>query len=78
MKPVNVGLLGLGTVGCGTVNVLSRNAEEITRRAGRGICVTHAAARNLDSHVSALLKVFVSPQRQQMLLMTRMWMLLLS
>lgn len=49
MKPVNVGLLGLGTVGCGTVNVLTRNAEEITRRAGRGICVTHAAARNLDS-----------------------------
>jgi homoserine dehydrogenase len=49
LKPVNVGLLGLGTVGCGTVNVLQRNAEEITRRAGRGICVTHAAARNLES-----------------------------
>ncbi|RLA35668.1 MAG: homoserine dehydrogenase [Gammaproteobacteria bacterium] len=47
MNPVNVGLLGLGTVGGGTVNVLQRNAAEITRRAGRGIRVTHAAARNL-------------------------------
>ena len=49
MKPVKVGILGLGTVGCGTVSVLSRNAEEITRRAGRGIEVSHAAARNLNS-----------------------------
>lgn len=48
MKPVNVGLLGLGTVGGGTVNVLRRNAEEITRRAGRGIVISHAAARSLD------------------------------
>ena len=46
MKPVNVGVLGLGTVGGGTVSVLKRNAEEITRRAGRGIVVTHAAARD--------------------------------
>jgi homoserine dehydrogenase len=49
LKPVNVGLLGLGTVGGGTVNVLARNGKEITRRAGRGIQVTHAAARNLDA-----------------------------
>jgi homoserine dehydrogenase len=49
LKPVNVGLLGLGTVGGGTVNVLQRNAAEITRRAGRGIRVTHAAARDLDA-----------------------------
>ncbi len=49
MKPVKVGILGLGTVGCGTANVLTRNAEEITRRAGRGIEVSHAAARNLNS-----------------------------
>ena len=48
MKPVNVGLLGLGTVGGGTFNVLKRNAEEITRRAGRGIRITHAAAREYD------------------------------
>lgn len=48
MKPVNVGLLGLGTVGCGTVNVLSRNGDEIARRAGRGIEVTKASARDLS------------------------------
>ncbi len=48
MNPVKVGLLGLGTVGGGTVNVLTRNAQEIARRAGRGIIVTHASARNLD------------------------------
>ncbi|MCP3666087.1 MAG: homoserine dehydrogenase [Gammaproteobacteria bacterium] len=48
MEPVNVGLLGLGTVGGGTVSVLSRNAEEIARRAGRGIRITHAAAREYD------------------------------
>jgi len=48
VDPVKVGLLGLGTVGGGTVNVLQRNAEEIARRAGRGIVVTHAAARDLN------------------------------
>lgn len=47
MKPVKVGLLGLGTVGGGTVSVLRRNAEEIQRRAGRGIEVVIAAARDL-------------------------------
>ncbi len=47
MNPVKVGLLGLGTVGGGTVNVLRRNAEEIARRAGRGIQITHASARDL-------------------------------
>jgi homoserine dehydrogenase len=46
LKPVKVGLLGLGTVGCGTVNVLLRNAEEISRRAGRDIQVIAAAARD--------------------------------
>ncbi|HPE78399.1 MAG: homoserine dehydrogenase [Sedimenticolaceae bacterium] len=45
MNPVKVGLLGLGTVGGGTLNVLVRNASEIARRAGREILVTHAAAR---------------------------------
>ena len=48
MNPVNVGLLGLGTVGGGTVNVLKRNALEIEGRAGRGIVVTHAAARDIS------------------------------
>jgi homoserine dehydrogenase len=48
LNPVNVGLLGLGTVGGGTFNVLNRNADEITRRAGRGIRISHAAARDFD------------------------------
>ena len=48
MKPIHVGLLGLGTVGGGTLTVLRRNAEEITRRAGREIRVVRAAVRNLD------------------------------
>jgi homoserine dehydrogenase len=49
LEPVKVGLLGLGTVGSGTVRVLKRNSDEITRRAGRGIELVAAAARNLDS-----------------------------
>ena len=54
MDPVKVGLLGLGTVGGGTVNVLQRNAEEIARRAGRGIVITHAAARELNNpHITS-------------------------
>ena len=48
MKPVKVGVLGLGTVGGGTVNVLKRNAAEIARRAGREIIITRASAKNLD------------------------------
>ena len=48
MKPINVGLLGLGTVGGGTLTVLRRNAGEITRRAGREIRVTMAAVRDLE------------------------------
>ncbi|MDZ7749571.1 MAG: homoserine dehydrogenase [Halofilum sp. (in: g-proteobacteria)] len=46
MNPVKIGLLGLGTVGGGTYTVLARNAEEIARRAGRGIIVSHASVRN--------------------------------
>ena len=49
MNPVNVGLLGLGTVGGGTFRVLNRNADEITRRAGRGIRICHAAAREYNA-----------------------------
>ena len=37
MKPIQVGLLGIGTVGGGVFTVLERNQDEITRRAGRGI-----------------------------------------
>jgi len=47
VEPVKIGILGLGTVGCGTVNVLTRNADEIQRRAGRGIRVVHAAVRDM-------------------------------
>lgn len=47
MKAVNVGVLGLGTVGGGVVNILKRNVKEISRRAGREITVTHASARDL-------------------------------
>jgi len=43
MKPIQVGLLGIGTVGGGTFQVLRRNQEEIRRRAGRGIEITMVA-----------------------------------
>jgi len=46
VEPVKIGILGLGTVGSGTVNVLARNADEIQRRAGRAIRIVHAAARD--------------------------------
>jgi homoserine dehydrogenase len=55
--PVKIGLLGLGTVGGGVTHVLARNAKEISRRAGREIVITHAAARNLDTttaHIAGL------------------------
>jgi homoserine dehydrogenase len=48
LKPVKVGILGLGTVGGGTANVLKRNAAEIARRAGREILVTRASSRDLS------------------------------
>ena len=43
MKPIQVGLLGIGTVGSGVFNVLQRNQHEIRRRAGRGIEITMVA-----------------------------------
>ena len=43
MKPIQVGLLGIGTVGSGVFNVLQRNQDEISRRAGRGIEITMVA-----------------------------------
>jgi homoserine dehydrogenase len=43
MKPIQVGLLGIGTVGSGVFNVLNRNQSEIQRRAGRGIEITMVA-----------------------------------
>jgi len=47
-KELKVGLLGIGTVGGGTFNVLSRNAEEITRRTGSQIKITQVADRNIE------------------------------
>lgn len=46
LEPVKVGMLGLGTVGGGTADILSRNADEILRRAGRGIQLAIASVRD--------------------------------
>jgi homoserine dehydrogenase len=48
MKPINVGLLGIGTVGGGTWDVLNRNADEIQRRAGRRIQITRVADKAVE------------------------------
>jgi len=48
MRPINVGLLGIGTVGGGTWEVLGRNADEIRRRAGRAIRITRVADKALS------------------------------
>ncbi len=48
MKPIQVGLLGIGTVGSGVFHVLVRNQEEIQRRAGRGIAITMVADLDVD------------------------------
>ena len=55
MKPVKVGLLGLGTVGGGTATVLKRNAREIARRAGRGIEIDFIAT--LDTNAATELGI---------------------
>lgn len=47
MKVVKVGLLGLGTVGGGTVNVLAKNGMDITRRTGCQVVVSKASARDI-------------------------------
>ena len=48
MRPLRVGMIGIGTVGSGTFRVLARNQAEIAGRAGRGIEVVIVAARNLS------------------------------
>lgn len=47
-RAIQVGLMGIGTVGSGTFTVLARNQEEIRRRAGRGIEIAMVAARNVE------------------------------
>jgi len=54
MKPIQVGLLGLGTVGRGTFEVLKRNQHEITRRAGRGIEIVAIAVRDVKKARDAI------------------------
>ncbi|SMC29766.1 homoserine dehydrogenase [Andreprevotia lacus DSM 23236] len=54
MKPIHVGICGVGTVGGGTATVLKRNCEEIARRAGRPIVVRAAASRDLARARAAL------------------------
>ena len=64
MKPIQVGLLGIGTVGSGVFNVLNRNQSEIQRRAGRGIEITMVAARDVErvrKLVGVDLKVLANP-----------------
>ena len=48
MKPIQVGLLGIGTVGGGVFTVLERNQDEITRRAGRGVRINTVADLNVE------------------------------
>ena len=48
LKPIRVGLLGLGTVGSGTVNILRNNAKEISRRSGRELVITRACCQDLS------------------------------
>src|SRR5690242_11072119 len=55
MRPINVGLLGIGTVGGGTWDVLGRNADEIQRRAGRAIRISHVADKDVRK-AAALVK----------------------
>jgi homoserine dehydrogenase len=64
MKPIKVGLLGVGNVGGGTFDVLERNQEEIRRRAGRSIEVVAVSARNLErakTRTGGKVKVVANP-----------------
>ncbi|TMH75480.1 MAG: homoserine dehydrogenase [Betaproteobacteria bacterium] len=66
MKPIRVGLLGFGTVGRGTYEILRRNQEEIQRRAGRGIEIVKIAVRDAArarTVVGAGIEVTDSPEQ---------------
>ena len=64
MKPIHVGLLGLGTVGSGTIEVLRRNREEISRRAGREIVIKVASAKDLTKERKVSLEGIDESTRQ--------------
>ena len=53
MKPVKLGLIGVGTVGASTALVLKNNAGEIARRAGREIEIVHASRRSINKGLPA-------------------------
>jgi len=57
LKPVNIGLLGFGTVGQGVANILVRNAAEIERRAGRGMQIKLASVRSQGKNLSKTLGI---------------------
>jgi len=57
LKPVNIGLLGLGTVGQGVASILVRNATEIERRAGRGIQLKLASVRSQGKNLAGALGI---------------------
>ena len=60
MKPVTVGICGLGTVGGGTYTVLTRNAEEIARRLGREIIVEQIGSRRLPESLKHVESMFTT------------------
>lgn len=57
MRPIRIGLLGLGTVGHAVLTVLARNSEEIRRRAGRSLEVVMVASRNAEEAQQKLAKI---------------------
>jgi homoserine dehydrogenase len=54
MKPLRIGILGLGTVGGGTFDVLTKNHNEISRRAGREIQIVAVGARNPERAIKRM------------------------
>lgn len=52
VKPINVGICGLGTVGSGTLNLLIDNAQEIARRVNRPVVITKVAGRSCPEHLA--------------------------
>ncbi|MBT6042005.1 MAG: homoserine dehydrogenase, partial [Gammaproteobacteria bacterium] len=50
MKPISIGICGLGTVGYGSFSVIENNGSEIARRLGREIVVSHIATRSIKEH----------------------------